>query len=123
MFFAYKYTTKKYKEREQRKAELAAEAALSPPANPQPLIQENVVGDEQIERLAPVEDNAAAVGKEPTPPTAKDTGTPPHPNEKKQMTSYRLKIIFGLTAPFALQALDTTIIASALPFIATDFGK
>jgi hypothetical protein len=117
MFFAYKYARKKYKERSRRKEELAA---LSPPAKPQLLAQENVVGDE---RLAPTEDNAAALGKEPTPPTAKDTGTPPDPNEKKQMTSYRLKVIFGLAAPFALQALDTTIIASALPFIAADFGK
>ena len=121
MFFAYKYARKKYKEREQRKAELAAEAALPPSAKPQPLAQENVV-DGQIEGTAPAEDNAAAVGKEPTPPAAKDTGTPPDPKEKKKMTSYRLKIIFGLAAPFALQALDTTIIASALPFIATDFG-
>ena len=123
MFLAYKYARKKYKEREQRKAELAAEAAQSPLAKPQPLAQENAVGDEQIERLAPAEDNAATVGKELTPPTAKDTGAPTDPNKKKQMTSYRLKVIFGLAAPFALQALDTTIIASALPFIATDFGK
>jgi hypothetical protein len=50
--------------------------------------------------------------------------TDPSPDEvaeKKRRRSYRWKIIFGLWCPFALQALDTTIIASALPYIATDF--
>ena len=45
------------------------------------------------------------------------------PIEKKRRMKYRLKILFGLVAPFTLQSLDTTIIASALPFIAQDFGK
>lgn len=36
---------------------------------------------------------------------------------------YRLKLIAGLLMPFALQALDVTIVASALPFIAVDFGE
>src|SRR4051812_1701367 len=36
---------------------------------------------------------------------------------------YRTKLIIGLFFPFALQALDTTIIASALPWIASDFRK
>ncbi|KAJ5818930.1 Major facilitator superfamily domain general substrate transporter [Penicillium riverlandense] len=43
--------------------------------------------------------------------------------EKKRRRVYRWKIIFGLFFPFALQALDTTIVASALPFIARDFGE
>ena len=42
--------------------------------------------------------------------------------EKKRWRSYRWKIIIGLFTPFALQALDVTIIASALPYIATDFS-
>ncbi|KAF4973410.1 hypothetical protein FSARC_304 [Fusarium sarcochroum] len=44
-------------------------------------------------------------------------------SEKKAARVYRWKIIFGLMAPFALQALDSTIIASALPWIAGDFGE
>jgi len=44
-------------------------------------------------------------------------------HKKKQKRKYRWKILFGLFAPFALQALDTTIIASAFHFIAADFGK
>jgi hypothetical protein len=42
--------------------------------------------------------------------------------QKRKRRQYRIKIIFGLVAPFALQALDTTIIASALPYIAKDFS-
>ncbi|RQM05079.1 hypothetical protein DH86_00003663 [Scytalidium sp. 3C] len=42
---------------------------------------------------------------------------------KKRRRVYRWKISFGLFFPFALQALDTTIIASALPYIATDFHQ
>jgi hypothetical protein len=43
------------------------------------------------------------------------------PLEKKRR-KYRLKLMFGILAPFTLVSLDTTIIASALPFIAQDFG-
>lgn len=44
---------------------------------------------------------------------------------KKQLAArrYRIKIIVGLFFPFALQALDVTIIASALPWIASDFRR
>lgn len=43
--------------------------------------------------------------------------------QRKRRRNYRLKVILGLAMPFTLQALDTTIIASALPFIAKDFSK
>ncbi|KAJ3471201.1 hypothetical protein MRS44_001300 [Fusarium solani] len=43
--------------------------------------------------------------------------------DEKAATKYRWKIILGLVAPFALQALDSTIIASALPWIAGDFSE
>ncbi|GAB1317907.1 Tetracycline efflux protein [Madurella fahalii] len=43
--------------------------------------------------------------------------------EKKRRRKYRLKIILGLFAPYTLQALDTTIIASAVKFIADDFDE
>jgi hypothetical protein len=55
---------------------------------------------------------------------APDTGFPPEGAEdKRRRRTYRWKIILGLFCPFALQSLDVTIIASALPFIATDFGQ
>ncbi|KUJ08500.1 MFS general substrate transporter [Mollisia scopiformis] len=44
---------------------------------------------------------------------------------KEQLTArkYRFKLIVGIFFPFALSALDVTIIASALPWIAIDFGQ
>lgn len=42
--------------------------------------------------------------------------------EKKAARMYRLKLISGLFLPFSVQALETTIIAGALPFIASDFS-
>ncbi|KAH7321055.1 major facilitator superfamily domain-containing protein [Stachybotrys elegans] len=43
--------------------------------------------------------------------------------EAKASSRYRWKLILGLALPFSLQALDSTIIASALPWIASDFGE
>ena len=48
--------------------------------------------------------------------------SPEEAAEKKKRRSYRWKIIIGLFGPFTLQALDNTVIASAFPFIATDFS-
>ncbi|KAJ9132255.1 MFS general substrate transporter [Pleurostoma richardsiae] len=44
-------------------------------------------------------------------------------DERRAARVYRWKIILGLVFPFALQNLDVTIIASALPWIASDFGE
>ena len=52
--------------------------------------------------------------------TAEDTMTT---EERKAANRYRWKIIIGLILPFTVQALDVTIIASAIPFIASDFSK
>jgi len=41
----------------------------------------------------------------------------------KAARKYRWKLMLGLFLPFSVQALDVTIIASALPFIASDFSK
>ena len=43
--------------------------------------------------------------------------------EKKAARRYRWKLIAGLALPFAVQGLDSTIIAGAMPFIASDFSK
>ncbi|KAJ5523769.1 hypothetical protein N7494_010419 [Penicillium frequentans] len=42
---------------------------------------------------------------------------------KKKRRVYRWKLILGLFGPFCLQSLDTTIVASALPYIAEDFHQ
>lgn len=41
----------------------------------------------------------------------------------KQRSRYWWKLILDLPLPFSVQALDATIIAGALPFIASDFSK
>ncbi|KAG6355170.1 hypothetical protein INS49_004251 [Diaporthe citri] len=43
--------------------------------------------------------------------------------ESRKRRNHKYKVLFGLAFPFALQSPDTTIIASALPFIAADFGQ
>jgi hypothetical protein len=42
---------------------------------------------------------------------------------RKQVWLYRLKLLLGLVFPFFLSSLDTTIIATALPHIASEFSK
>lgn len=42
---------------------------------------------------------------------------------KRAARIYRWRVISGLFVPFLIQSLDVTIIAGALPFIASDFSK
>lgn len=66
---------------------------------------------------------AAAKGAKAETKTEKPEATPEEKAEQRRRRVYRWKIVVGLFAPFTLQSLDTTIIASALPFIASDFSK
>ena len=43
--------------------------------------------------------------------------------EKRAVWKYRAKLLAGLIFPFFLDSMDTTIIATALPHIATSFNK
>ncbi|XP_044716474.1 major facilitator superfamily domain-containing protein [Hirsutella rhossiliensis] len=54
------------------------------------------------------------------PPATPDVD---HKAAKRARRKYRWKIVLGLVWPYALQALDATIIASALPWVARDFNK
>ncbi|KAJ5712038.1 Major facilitator superfamily domain general substrate transporter [Penicillium malachiteum] len=56
-------------------------------------------------------------------PTVEKDLSPEEKAEKKRRRNYRLKLIFGLFGPFCLSSLDMTIVASALPYIATDFNQ
>lgn len=80
--------------------------------------------------------SAAAAAETTTATTEETKGTPcrhrsePQPDpcaacasERRSKLKYRWKVIFGLFLPFTLSALDYTIIASALPWIASDFGE
>ena len=44
-------------------------------------------------------------------------------DEKKAMSRYRWRLMMGLFFPFLAQSLDTTIIAGAASFIASDFSE
>ncbi|KAF8863934.1 MFS general substrate transporter [Acephala macrosclerotiorum] len=44
-------------------------------------------------------------------------------DEHRRMRIYRRRLMAGLFLPFLVQSLDSTIIASALPFIASDFHQ
>lgn len=50
--------------------------------------------------------------------TSEDT-----PEQKKAARKYRWRLIMGLLLPSILEALDTTIIAAALSFIASEFSR
>ncbi|KAJ5673600.1 Major facilitator superfamily domain general substrate transporter [Penicillium longicatenatum] len=53
----------------------------------------------------------------------KEDSSPEEKAAKRKRRVYRWKLILGLFGPFCLQSLDTTIIASALPYIAEDFDQ
>ncbi|KAJ5912356.1 hypothetical protein N7504_001239 [Penicillium tannophilum] len=90
--------------------------------------------EEQLQRTTGHSDTPVGVNEmvlETDPKIApKLSGTVPEkgssPEEKaakKKRRVYRWKLILGLFGPFCLQSLDTTIIASALPYIAEDFHQ
>lgn len=55
-------------------------------------------------------------------PKSDNASTAAENADKKRRVIYRLKLCLGLFGPFAVRALDTTIIASSLAVIATEFG-
>ena|ERR1700759_1293220 len=120
MYFAYKYARKKYKEREQAKA-----AAVSPEIS-EPTVQPDIQQDDTISNKieAPTGLEPTSVGENANLQAKEEQEQPQEdPIEKKKRRAYRWRVLFGLLAPFGLQALDTTIIASALPYIAQDFSE
>ncbi|RDL38545.1 uncharacterized protein BP5553_02885 [Venustampulla echinocandica] len=86
---------------------------------------------------APLLSGSDPPGQQTEGPTHASQGSPselrttPSPGDECQICRqdrldarrYRFKLIIGLFLPFALQALDLTIIASALPWIASDFNQ
>lgn len=129
MILAYRWARKKYQQRQQARDD---EPSQPPPANTieipiQPL-SEAPERDTAAKETSP--SNAVANGHPAATKSAKAGTktektelTPEETAEKRRKRAYRWKIVIGLFAPFTLQSLDTTIIASALPFIASDFRK
>lgn len=134
MILAYRWARKKQQQRQQAQDD---EPSQPPPTNTieipiQPHSEataRNTTTKETSQSLDPrsnaaANDSPAAVkGAEPGTKTEKPEPTPEEKAEQRRRRSYRWKIVIGLFAPFTLQSLDTTIIASALPFIASDFSK
>jgi hypothetical protein len=138
MFLAAKYVRKKYKERQQRNGEGAMELGQRLPGshevnNAEPFTTNNSPrpfqtatpkpnSRQEYNRLDEQSLSRPDVNRPQRDSYDPEKETPQETAEKKRRRIYRYKIIFGLFMPFTLQALDTTIIASALPFIANDFG-
>lgn len=139
MFLAYKYARKKYKERQEAKAQEAPAPANGPsdtepqrPAETEPPVDApGAVGNDQIQAPGPVvgdkttvvTEKAATPSQTKAKKAEKHEPTPEERAETKRRRRYRAKILFGLVLPFTLQAIDMTIVASALPFIAKSFSE
>jgi len=135
MFLAAKYARKKYKERQQRNVEGATELEqrLPPESHGMPVngVEPPTADGNHPQSPAARPNTIQDYARLDDPVLSKSDVAKPHGSshdddttaaEKRRRRVYRYKIIFGLFMPFTLQALDTTIIASALPFIAGDFG-
>ena len=140
MYLAVKYARKKYKERQAAKlagpsaqdpssaeAQVQVQPGVEQPSEQHvdPMLVEAAEAEKPAAPTAPVEPKTEVAVPEPAVTSGKAETALVSDEEKiqkKKRRQYRIKIIFGLVAPFALQALDTTIIASALPYIAKDFS-
>lgn len=126
MYLAVRYARRQYKEYQSRKL---AQKRL--PVNQDGTgTQEDGQFSDTTALTAPTDLAAHIHSSTPATPDNSDRTketkrkeTPEERAEKKRRRKYRLKIILGLFLPYTLQALDTTIIASALKFIAEDFSR
>ncbi|OAA54661.1 Major facilitator superfamily domain, general substrate transporter [Cordyceps fumosorosea ARSEF 2679] len=118
MYYAYK-KIKEHRRQKPLAQETAQDTNTSTQKTTTPDQQQPVTNDQQP-------------GASDQQPTTNDTFkkskikkqlSPEEAADKKRRTIYRWKLIAGLFGPFALQALDTTIIASALSDIATEFHQ
>ncbi|KAL2141536.1 hypothetical protein VTI28DRAFT_2236 [Corynascus sepedonium] len=121
MYLAYKYGKKRYKEHQ------AWKAGEQTPTKPNIMGEDGMLYDETRGLRASDEGPGVPVPYDPSPLAAaeetKDGEISEERAERKRRRKYRLRVIMGLFLPFALQALDTTIIASALTSIAQDFHE
>ncbi|KUI54463.1 hypothetical protein VP1G_01841 [Cytospora mali] len=133
MYLGYRWARKRYQKRQQERNE----ASLSPPTNSIEIPLRSQSGPHAghvTATGAPMSSGppyTADINGNGPPTTTKDFKsksekpelTPEAKAEKHHRRVYRWKVVLGLFAPFLLQSLDTTIIASALPFIAKDFNQ
>ncbi|KAK3306000.1 uncharacterized protein B0T15DRAFT_398589 [Chaetomium strumarium] len=128
MYLVYKYAKKKLREHQEAK-----EPVQALPDVTEPYTQDGSRFNDTIALTASPSDTHGPFPSDTSHPSPAAEGSskvtqepaesPEECAEKARRRRYRLKIILGLFAPFTLQALDTTIIASALKFIADDFHE
>jgi MFS family permease len=119
MYTTFKYARKQYRGYQARRA---AEQQ-GHPADSEPYAHNGVPFHDTtaLTTRTPTLDVSNNSTQEPLNKPSKET--PEERAEKTRRRKYRWKIIVGLFAPYTLQALDTTIVASAVKFIADDFGQ
>lgn len=137
MILAYRWARTKYQERQQRddnetppapptiSTEIPLQQRLGPDVGCVAAPETSTSFEAPSTTCVDDGDQPATTPKERKckPKSEKPELTPEEKAEKKSRQDYRWKVVIGLFAPFLLQSLDTTIIASALPFIAKDFSK
>jgi hypothetical protein len=127
MILAYRWARKKYQQRQQERDDEPSQPPLNITLDvPTQAHTEARVGDGATKETNGVVRGSSPAAKASARPGAETEKLEPTPEEKaeqRRKRAYRWKIVIGLFAPFTLQSLDTTIIASALPFIASDFSK
>lgn len=116
MFLAVKYGRRKY---EEHKAQKQLEQGIRDGRQHNAEDPEDTVVDSRNPSSSTARNHAAKPSK---PDEHAAILTPEEKAEKKRKRIYRWKVVLGLFAPFLLQALDTTIVASALPTIAEEFS-
>lgn len=126
MIVGYRYARRKLQEREARRQAEELQQSQDRPAVAGGSVQPRA-GREAIPSSAPVS-TMRARNSDPGPVVTSEkpsgnTLTPEEKAEQRRRRSYRWKVVFGLFMPFTLQALDTTIVAAALPTIAVEFSE
>lgn len=117
MYATFKFARRKFREHEAKKAaEAPQQHGVAQSSLPTDEEENSRPGGTKGARndLAP----APVPSKKPAPKVMSSEDKA----EQRRRRMYRLKIVFGLCFPFTLQALDTTIVAAALPTIAAEFS-
>ncbi|KAI3395628.1 hypothetical protein diail_1066 [Diaporthe ilicicola] len=132
MILAYRWARKKYQQRQQSRDDEPLEPPLTNTIElPRKTRPEAAPATRETSLSLDSPSNAVANGSSAVTKDAeagsakaeKPEATPEEQAEQRRRRAYRWKVVIGLFAPFTLQSLDTTIIASALPFIADDFNQ
>lgn len=111
MIIAFKYGKRKYKEHQAKKEQDQVQNGSRP--------SDAGMASTSTESSRPFNGERNTTSSKPDERQL----TPEEKAEKKRKRIYRWKVVLGLSTPFLLQALDTTIVASALPTIAEKFSK